>query len=729
MQKESYVIESAPVKKEINWKILIIILIILLLLAVIVVLSFSVYDYITTPRNETNLTDTDNTNPIINPSINNTPNNLTNTTGNTINSDNNPLNNTSGCTPNCTGKQCGSDGCGGLCAPGCNAGYECNSTGNCALLINCSVDSNCSYLIGVCGKGLCNQTAKKCYASYNSSSIICRNNVSGCDAVEMCAGNSVSCPDDLNKTNGTVCLRGTCSNGKCVNSCTPNCAGKQCGSDGCGGNCPPGCSSGESCSSAQKCEARVIRLTNNISRNGITWYFDREYEYGTFVNGDYWVLDEGSGVRVINVNPEPSTGRNGNMVNPPLGMQAFHSGVKGYNSSLAVYFPKTIHSGESLVSTISVNSSHNDGTTKAGTVTCACIYDGSGYCVYNDEKSGCYQLAFIYKGAVLTVLNSVPPIDAFRPSYLANQKRIYALSDIENQRKFLLSLEIAGKPDITSHAKIFENVWIDLMNNAPGRLIRPIKNGPTYGEYFSRESGTAALLLNLNYTSEEKERLLINYLQLGVDLYGISKSGGNWDTGGGHDHGRKLPILFAGVMFNDSEMKNVNSQFSEISHSYAGKSSDGNYIPRYGWTNPKCTGTYALQSGGCWGIISSTGAKDCDDPNGLYDTCGYQGNIIYAWVGQAVTMKYLYDSNTGKYLKELFNHDPFFDFIERWMNKDVAPSYTDSATEIAKAVWSKFRYCNADSDCFGHPLGSKCIPSQCYLEDCSGWNKKECAVG
>ncbi|MDY0219412.1 MAG: hypothetical protein RBR14_08715 [Candidatus Cloacimonas acidaminovorans] len=42
---------------------------------------------------------------------------------------------------------------------------------------------------------------------------------------------------------------------------------------------------------------------SSIEQYGITWTFDGEYQCGQFVNGDYWVVDEGSGVNVVSVYP------------------------------------------------------------------------------------------------------------------------------------------------------------------------------------------------------------------------------------------------------------------------------------------------------------------------------------------------------------------------------------------------------------------------------------------
>ena len=70
---------------------------------------------------------------------------------------------------------------------------------------------------------------------------------------------------------------------------------------------------------------------------------------------------------------------------------------------------------------------------------------------------------------------------------------------------------------------------------------------------------------------------MINFVQLGIDNYGIIKSGGiyNWGGGGGHAPGRKWPILFAGLVLNDSEMKSIGE-----------KSGDYLYSESYGPGNP-----------------------------------------------------------------------------------------------------------------------------------------------
>jgi agmatine/peptidylarginine deiminase len=97
------------------------------------------------------------------------------------------------CTPNCAGKECGPDGCNGLC--------------------------------GQCPVGE-----------------ICQNGVCAGDCVPSCAGKQCG-PDGCNGMCGNCPIGLTCVDGMCTGGCTPSCAGKQCGTDGCGGtcgNCPMG---------------------------------------------------------------------------------------------------------------------------------------------------------------------------------------------------------------------------------------------------------------------------------------------------------------------------------------------------------------------------------------------------------------------------------------------------------------------------------------------------------
>jgi len=54
---------------------------------------------------------------------------------------------TGACTPSCAGKECGSDGCGGTCPPGCQSGQTCDAQGQC-------VSGTCIPTAEICGNGI-----------------------------------------------------------------------------------------------------------------------------------------------------------------------------------------------------------------------------------------------------------------------------------------------------------------------------------------------------------------------------------------------------------------------------------------------------------------------------------------------------------------------------------------------------------------------------------------------
>jgi hypothetical protein len=89
------------------------------------------------------------------------------------------------CVPDCSGRQCGADGCGGICGT-CAAGESCSWSGTCECVPDCS--------------------GREC----------------GGDG---CGGVCGSCPPSE-----ACSWSGTCG-------CIPDCSGRQCGDDGCGGSC------------------------------------------------------------------------------------------------------------------------------------------------------------------------------------------------------------------------------------------------------------------------------------------------------------------------------------------------------------------------------------------------------------------------------------------------------------------------------------------------------------
>lgn len=293
---------------------------------------------------------------------------------------------------------------------------------------------------------------------------------------------------------------------------------------------------------------------NWIEQWGIRWTFDKPvsqngtpgtYQYGTFINGDYWVLipEEGSvGVAGISPATEVIDGRtiNGSMLNPIAGQQGFDSAADIYHAEynwaigISSESPKYISSPSSLISTI-----HRDTWTSA------------------------YPTR-LQTAAVLTFLSSVPDDESFRPAYCGSDKTIVATKLDINETPLKALILPASAPTWESREQAFERVWIDHINASNNRGIQPYDNMPRYGVYMAQEAGLAVLMLNSDASSQTKRKTLVGLLQRGIDLWGTYKTmtgvqKDNWRMDGGQGAGRKLPILFAGTILGIESMANIGS--------------------------------------------------------------------------------------------------------------------------------------------------------------------------
>jgi len=300
----------------------------------------------------------------------------------------------------------------------------------------------------------------------------------------------------------------------------------------------------------------VENTTSSITKDDITWTFDEPVPYGLFANGDYWVVGP---VNIVSIAPpcqtgpwggangaydSPTTERtiNGSMINPVGGpYQGYDSNrsPRGdsniYQSTLNVAIgvnsenPLQVPVGSSLVSTISAlpPTSETDLT----------------------------------DAAVLTILTEAPSADSFRPAYCGTDKTIKFTKAELDYSKLEKLTPVSGMPTWASMETMFARPILDHALVSMGQHIRPKNNfpgGTVYAAYsLGRYNPTAALMLNLNYDDSIKEKLLISYVQQGIDLFGIVETGGYWWAEGGHGVGRKLPILFAGKVLGNIDMLNI----------------------------------------------------------------------------------------------------------------------------------------------------------------------------
>jgi uncharacterized repeat protein (TIGR02543 family) len=325
--------------------------------------------------------------------------------------------------------------------------------------------------------------------------------------------------------------------------------------------------------------------SNWIEQWGIRWTFDKNisltsgsgiYQYGQFANGDYWIVGP---VTIISITPQSKvttatdTDRNGrafgagitihgSMVNiTPGSAHGYCSNVGGWNAALNVALgvsassPLVLPAGRSLVSTES-------------------------------KMPLAPDYSYIQKAAVLTVLAQAPAAGSFRPPYCGTDKTIRFNKSQLDYSKLASLTPVAGMPSLASVEATFEKVWLDHKGSYEGRYLHPYENMPNYGCDMAERIGIAGMMLNLRHSADPvtnnalKEKLLISFVQYGIDLWGVYKAGGTdiWKMDGGHGPGRKLPILMAGTLLGDQEMADIGKH--NISDPFFGEDHTTYYLYR-----------------------------------------------------------------------------------------------------------------------------------------------------
>lgn len=462
----------------------------------------------------------------------------------------------------------------------------------------------------------------------------------------------------------------------------------------------------------------------SVTSNGITWTFDRPCEVGHFVTGDPWVVGP---VTVISVDPGPGASlaegqggeaksrygavalvddrrmRNGSMVLPSLaeaggdpralyGKQGYDSRPKNYDPSLSIAYPYRLDAGRSLISTISEEALNEKGVLATPHILAETK-------MFLMPKT--LQLA-LRSASILTCVVAVPPDDAFRPAYVGKPSKYYQVSSLK--REALPRLVAVGPvPDWAAMERQFERPWLDHIGSWLVQNTAPGLNQPNYGREFARLSSIATTMLMLDVPDERKEKLLVGYVQLGIDLAGLAQNGRQWFSDGGHWQGRKWPILFASLMLDAPELRDFpkvdlkypvygrcmvlpseatpapTTLFQEDLDTYYGKGGDGQTA--------------------LWQIVYHTGPKPPHEqiPRAEFDKNiqfleAYRFNNAGSGIGVALAAQMMK-------AKSIWNHDAFFDYMDRWMGPDekwdnpkwLRAGMTRSVDPFVEAMWYAHR--------------------------------------
>ncbi len=279
----------------------------------------------------------------------------------------------------------------------------------------------------------------------------------------------------------------------------------------------------------------------SLTKDGVTWYFENPVDFGIFVTGDYYIIGPAG---ITSIAPAPTNGRNGSVLNLPIdsGISGFDDRVtqNRFREELRIYPPFQMNSGDTLISSMSVD--------EAGT--------NKNWLRESDSSNSPVKTI-----SILTCLSKRVPDDSFRPSYCDRSQKMYRLSQINMDRLPKLP-RVSSTPEISEFAEHFRRPWLDVCFFG---FDAAVDYQACYGREFGRATGMSALLLLCDFSDEEKHDLLVGFIQYGIDLWGIAQAGySGWPAHGGHGSGRKLPIVLAGLLLQDTEMSHPTQTLPDL---------------------------------------------------------------------------------------------------------------------------------------------------------------------
>jgi hypothetical protein len=254
--------------------------------------------------------------------------------------------------------------------------------------------------------------------------------------------------------------------------------------------------------------------------------------------------------------------------------------------------------------------------------------------------------------------------------------------------------------------------WLDQISGSNEAQDHPVNQQSGYGRDLSMDVSDVAAHLCLNYSQADLKTLASYLIQVGIDNYGLVLDGADWHADGGHGSGRKLPIVFAGVMLNDPTLKSCPWTYYDISHGTThfrfGEDGQTYYYndstalppyqgapPGYSWDATDKPGDVACLGVKGWIGIVNGGSGDTvlwqlqdyyigiesfahehlapslwsSDTDYQMKSDDYRTTCTsHVWIGEAMLCD-LFGSNA---LINQWNHQAFFDYCARWMSESMA---------------------------------------------------------
>jgi hypothetical protein len=386
---------------------------------------------------------------------------------------------------------------------------------------------------------------------------------------------------------------------------------------------------------------------DHVSQYGITWTFDKPYRVGQFVTGDWWVCPdtpEGT-VTVVSVDPAPTgsgaAARHGSMLNPMGRLsQSYDGRGASYTDTHKVGYPVALRPWDSLISSVS---RPEDDPVRPD--------------VWGRPTS--LSRVTLLTMAVLTCVPDAAAdlIHMFRPAYCypfggsTEDKVLYDSRDLA--WGLLPSLTpVNGYPSMATAARGFQRVCPMHVSGSSSEAIRPVDNcGGYYSGQHIAESWAALLMLCDPAVVGDRQELVVNFIQFGIDTSYALRSYDPADPVRNDRCVSKWPPVFASIMLDAPELRDIPA---------------GAYLK-----------TEQCAHAACWTGADVVWVKDNAPPS--HETlhheqwCQYQSGgsgfkaevyrrqtHSWTWVGTALAARLM-----GA--QAAWGHDAFFDYVDRWM--------------------------------------------------------------
>ncbi len=285
------------------------------------------------------------------------------------------------------------------------------------------------------------------------------------------------------------------------------------------------------------------QMLHSITDGDFTYEFEGTVSAGQYLSGDWWVVGP---VTITAITPDFNGSRHGFMLNP--GFPSNGSGISEscydsrhhFNAALCQTLPLTISPGSSPISLVKVKS----------------YTDCADNCQHADLR-GDINPSYIQSASILTIVNTVPTIDAYRPNYIGSTKLETAKSELDlsifnrnlNSSRYML-------PDLNMLRAMISEPWFISDPGWSSRYSYNLKAMPGYGREQALGIAQLALYALHEENLPEREHIIHFLIQFGIDVAGIVVLDSDAFRGnGGQTNGKKLPLALLARAYKPGPVK------------------------------------------------------------------------------------------------------------------------------------------------------------------------------